>query len=180
MISLLIRRYLGRNCMAGHGLDVYLPMAAPSTVDQILRFANPISWQHDRKIEELVYVCVRFLPPIPISYSKIPNATICYYPSIPPYRHTNFRRIHPPFHQPIETQSTSPKLNTPSLAYLGTYSRSSGWKTNALTSMLSLGSTSSPAPGSTNAVCGTLLARPSVFESKHLMSRTSAGASPAL
>ncbi len=63
-------------------------------------------------------------------------------------------------------------LLTPRAAIL--YSVSSGWKTKARTSMLSLAGWSSPS-GSTNAVCGTRLARPSVLVSKHLIRRTSSG-----
>ena len=55
------------------------------------------------------------------------------------------------------------------------YSRlSCSWKTRARTSMLSLFSFSS-VPGTWKAVCGTRLALPSFFESKHLMRMTSSG-----
>lgn len=81
----------------------------------------------------------------------------------------------------ILTAYNEPQI-VPQFTYLPphVYSRSSGWNTRALTSMLSRAGASAAALGSTNAVCGTRLALPSVLLSKHLIKRTSSGVNPDL
>lgn len=64
--------------------------------------------------------------------------------------------------------------------HLHIYSLSSGWNTRARTSILSRAGKSAAALESTNAVCGTRLALPSVLLSKHLIKRTSSGVNPDL
>lgn len=64
--------------------------------------------------------------------------------------------------------------------FLNAQSTSSSWNTKALTSMLSRAGASFLAPVSSNAVCGTRLARPSFLLSKHLMRRTCSGDKPDL